>query len=95
MPDHHCHAPGCRTPCPPRLLMCPRCWALVAPEHQREVYRTVGLRGARIDGSWAPWWRAQAQACADVALAKGADPDRVAAKVAHDNAFADRLEKKP
>ena len=74
--------------------MCPSCWALVTPQHQAEVYRTVDLRGPRVDASWAPWWRAQANACADVALAKGSDPEAVRRLVEKDEAFARKLEEK-
>jgi hypothetical protein len=35
---------------------------------QAEVYRTVGMRGKLVDASWAPWWRAQAEAIAYVAF---------------------------
>ena len=35
---------------------------------QTEVNRTVGLRGPRVDATWAPWWRAQAKAIVHVAI---------------------------
>ena len=92
MSRHTCHAPGCDAPCPPRHLMCGACWALVPRDVQAEVYRTVRLRGSRVDATWAPWWRAQSGARAAVALHRGADPERVEAVWAKDLAFADRLE---
>lgn len=64
---HTCHALGCKRACPPRMLMCGPCWALVPRDLQVEVCRTVKLRGPLIDASWAPWWRAQAKAIAHVA----------------------------
>lgn len=93
MGKHTCHAPGCKAPCPLQHLMCGPCWALVTPEHQAEVYRTVKLRGPRVDASWAPWWRAQRRACVDVALARGADPERMAALVERGDATASQLER--
>ncbi len=36
---HTCHARGCRTPCRPQYLMCPRHWRRVHPTIQRLVYR--------------------------------------------------------
>lgn len=37
MSAHHCHAHGCETIVPTRLLMCPRHWRMV-PEHlQAEI----------------------------------------------------------
>lgn len=38
--------------------MCKPHWSKVPEDMQREVYRTVGMRGERVDASWAPWWRA-------------------------------------
>lgn len=70
MAAHHCHALDCRMPCPPAMLMCKPCWAHVTPPTQKEVYRTVRLRGSYIDASWAPWWRAQAKAIAECYLSK-------------------------
>lgn len=37
---HICHAEGCETPCPPRLLMCARHWRMVPKELQNAVYDT-------------------------------------------------------
>ena len=65
---HNCHAMFCKRACPPRLLMCRECWAMVSPETQREVYRTVKMRSTSgADHTWAPWWRASHQAIAEVA----------------------------
>ncbi len=70
---HQCHAYRCGKPCPPRHLMCAPCWATVSPATQREVYRTVKLRGKGVDATWAPWWRAQSQAIKEAADAAGYD----------------------
>lgn len=87
---HHCHAMGCKAPCPPRMLMCREHWSRVPADLQREVYRTVGLRGRAVDATWAPWWRAAHRAIAAVARYE----DRYGAAdvlLARELAFADRL----
>lgn len=38
-PKHTCHAEGCTRVVPPRLLMCPRHWAMVPPALQAGVWR--------------------------------------------------------
>lgn len=91
--EHHCHAIGCNTPCPPRWLMCKRCWRLVPAEIQREVYRTVELRGDACDATWAPWWRAQALAIAAVHAQVNSEWDREA-YIEHEFKIADHLERK-
>ncbi len=63
---HHCHALGCRSECPPRWLMCHSCWDKVPRTIQAEVHNTVTARGPAIGPTWAPWWRAQARAIAEV-----------------------------
>lgn len=88
---HTCHALGCKAPCPPRHLMCGPCWARVPADLQREVYRTVGLRGPACDESWAPWWRAQARAIAHVAHIREPNERRRDAYIAKADAFADLL----
>lgn len=65
---HRCHLPGCRTVTNPRALFCKPHWAMVPAELAREVYATVGKRGPRVDATWAPWWKAQAQAAATLAV---------------------------
>lgn len=47
MADHHCHALGCKRSCPPKWLMCRRCWSKVprAREGERERAR---LRAALL-----------------------------------------------
>lgn len=90
--SHRCHAWGCSRPCPPKWLMCRVCWMLVPGYIKDEVNRTVGLRAARADATWAPWWRAQAEAKAfarDVAEG-GWDGRADWLKTQMD--FADRLE---
>ncbi len=92
--DHHCHALGCAAACPPRWLMCKNHWSMVPPPMQAEVYRTVKVRGRRVDASWAPWWRAQGEAIAFVAHLDAPNEtarDRYLGRAA---AFADKLEKK-
>lgn len=41
--SHHCHARGCRSEVPPRLLMCPSHWRKVPKPLQRDVWRTYRL----------------------------------------------------
>ena len=36
--DHVCHAEGCETRVPPRLLMCPMHWRMVPHQVQRRVW---------------------------------------------------------
>lgn len=94
--SHHCHALGCKAACPPRWLMCRPCWSKVPSDLQREVYRTVKLRGPDCDATWAPWWRAQARAIYYVAMLKEPDTVRLSRWLDRELAFADRLEdKKP
>lgn len=40
MTTHHCHAVGCNTVVPPKLLMCPRHWRLVPGALQAAVWKT-------------------------------------------------------
>lgn len=90
---HTCHAWGCDAPCPQRMLMCRRCWSFVPADVQREVYRTVRLRGPAVDHTWAPWWRAQSDACRIAAEKLGVLPaERIAKLAAKDVAFADQIE---
>ena len=95
-PKHTCHLPGCGAPCPPRHLFCGPHWHMVPPPLQDEVYRTVRLRGPRVNASWAPWWRAQAEATAAVGRQRDADsPKDLAALerwLGREMKFADRLE---
>jgi len=94
VPEHHCHALGCKNPCQPRMLMCRGCWSQVPPDIQAEVYRTVKLRGRYIDKTWAPWWRAQAAATAHVAHLKEPNAAKRDAYLAKAEAFAAQLESK-
>ncbi len=93
MSAHHCHALGCKRACPPRWLMCRQCWALVPPDLQAEVYRTVRLRGRVIDASWAPWWRAQARAIAHVAHLAEPNEARRDAYLEREMRVADEMER--
>lgn len=92
MSAHHCHALGCKAPCPPAMLMCRACWAQVPNDIGREVYRTVALRGPTCDETWAPWWRAQARAVAHVAHLREPNAVRRDAYIAKADKFAALLE---
>jgi hypothetical protein len=92
--NHHCHALGCDKPCPPRWLMCSNCWSKVPADLAAEVYRTVRLRGAEVDASWAPWWRAQAQAIAHVAFLREPNAEKRDKYLKRELDFADSLESK-
>jgi hypothetical protein len=86
---HTCHAIGCTAPCPPRMLMCAACWALVQPETQAEVYAAHAARRAPSDRRWLA---AARDAMADVAEARG-DADRAEgcrSMAAHHRAAAGR-----
>lgn len=63
---HTCHLRGCSSRCPPRHLYCGKHWAMVPKADQRQVYATVRQRGRHVDKTWAPRWRAQAEAEAAV-----------------------------
>lgn len=93
--NHTCHALGCKSPCPPRNLVCSACWSLVPHDIAQEVYRTVKLRGGYVDASWAPWWRAQARAIAHIARMNPSSLPHVAKWLDRELAFADRLERRP
>lgn len=45
---HLCHADGCATDVPPRMLMCRRHWALVPQALQRQVWATY-RSGQEVD----------------------------------------------
>jgi hypothetical protein len=89
---HTCHVPHCATACPPKYLTCPAHWKMVPKEMQDEVYRTVGMRGKLIDETWAPWWRAQANAIHAIMVAEGRDKERCDNWLVHEFAVADRME---
>lgn len=72
--------------------MCPSCWDKVPRTLQAEVYNTVNLRNSTIDGSWAPWWRAQAAAIAAIGF-EGRPIDKET-YLRKEFAFAERLEDK-
>lgn len=79
------------------MLMCGPCWQLVSAPTQAEVYRTVKLRGSRVDASWGPWWRAQAFAIVENATRRAVqfkNGRTLAEYLAHELAFADKLEGK-
>jgi hypothetical protein len=67
---------------------------MVPRDLQLEVYATVGDRGSAIDASWAPWWRAQAQATAAVLRAIGkCDDEALESWLAKEMAVADAMER--
>ncbi|MCK9901238.1 hypothetical protein [Glutamicibacter sp. V16R2B1] len=72
MSAHTCHAEGCTTPCPPRMLMCHPCWDLVPHDRQRAVLDAYqpGQERLRVMPSDA-WLTAAFRANNAVALAKG------------------------
>lgn len=91
---HTCHLPGCKAPCPPRHLFCAPHWRLVPSSLQQEVYATVRKRNkGSVDASWAPWWRAQADATAAVLrrLHPG-EEERIAKWLAREHVVANQLE---
>jgi hypothetical protein len=92
MSAHHCHALGCKRPCPPAMLMCKPHWSKVPTDIQAEVYRTVKLRGRHADRTWAPWWRAQARAIAHVEHLEAPNETRRDAYLKRELDFADTLE---
>jgi hypothetical protein len=75
------------------MLMCSAHWRMVPSELQREVYRTVKLRGRAIDETWAPWWRAAHRAIAHVAFLEGKfDAQQEATYIAREDAVAKEME---
>lgn len=89
--QHTCHLPGCKVKCPPAHLLCRAHWFMVPRDLQFEVYDTVDRRGELIDASWAPWWRAQAEAIAAVLRAEGR-ADEADHLLANELVIADKLE---
>lgn len=66
---------------------------MVPPEVQIEVCRTVKLRSKdSVDATWAPWWRAQAQAIAHVAFATEPNAEARDKFLLREMKFADELE---
>ncbi len=93
MTAHHCHALGCKKPCPPKHLMCRACWSRVPAELQAEVYETVDKRDkGAVNASWAPWWRAQAKAIHHVAMLVEPNEERGSRYLNREMAFAESLE---
>lgn len=100
---HTCHLPYCASPCPPRHLFCARHWGMVPRELQSRVYATVKRRNPdAIDGTWAPWYRAQANASAavlrreaELAGQRGPEAEtRITKWLEHELAVADHMEGK-
>lgn len=75
MKTHHCHAIGCETPTPPRLLMCPAHWRQVPAELQAAVRRAFNPRQCVLGPERVPpssaWIAASARARAHVARLEG------------------------
>lgn len=74
--------------------MCSTHWARVPREMQVEVYRTVRLRDKTVNATWAPWWRAQAEAIAHVAFLESPDVDKRDKFLARERRFATSLEER-
>ena len=89
---HHCHLPGCRVSTPPRYLMCPKHWRLVPEDLAADVYATVDTRDKVCNGSWAPWWRAQAKAIHAVQLATGVSQEAADRRLKDELLQADALD---
>ena len=47
MPEHICHARGCNTPVPPKMLMCGPHWRMVPKTLQRRVWSAYN-RGQEV-----------------------------------------------
>jgi hypothetical protein len=65
---HMCHARGCETPVPPKLLMCLKHWKLVPSKLQRAVY--LHYQPGQESGAYRPtdaWHEAADQAIDAVA----------------------------
>ncbi|KKN71022.1 hypothetical protein LCGC14_0424390 [marine sediment metagenome] len=67
---------------------------MVSPDVQKLVYATVGIRGQYVDQTWAPWWRAQARAIAEVAHKECPDDERRDYYLEKAMDFAESLEQK-
>lgn len=68
---HRCHAKGCETCVPPRLLMCPMHWRMVPSALQAEVWRFY-RRGQEVSKDPSPEYLTAMQAAIDyVALSEG------------------------
>lgn len=71
MARHLCHAEGCLTAVPPRLLMCLKHWRLVPADLQNEVWRTY-RRGQEVSKDPSgEYMIAQKAAVEAVAIAEG------------------------
>lgn len=72
MSAHLCHARGCRTPVPPKMLMCKRHWRMVPPELQRAVWANY-RPGQCDDKRPSQEWMAAANAAIVAVLRKELD----------------------
>lgn len=89
---HTCQALGCSVSCFPEYLMCGKHWGMVSPNNQKEVYATIRYRSELIGATWAPWWRAQATAIAEVAFEEDPNTERRDQYLKKEMAFAKKLE---
>lgn len=63
--NHTCHSSRCSSQCNAEDLLCPSCWEKVPAKIADRVRETSDSRNPlRVDKTWAPWWRAQAEAIA-------------------------------
>lgn len=78
VPEHHCHARGCSSTCPPEHLMCRRHWAMVPANLQRAVWNTY-RPGQCDDKQPSQAWHAAADAAiASVAAAESSQGQQLA-----------------
>jgi hypothetical protein len=82
--DHHCHAEGCKAPCPPERLMCLKHWRLVPKNLQRAVW--ASYRPGQCDDKQPSrlWFKAADAAIAAVAAKEGRKAKRDANETAAD-----------
>jgi hypothetical protein len=67
--SHTCHARGCATEVPPKLLMCLKHWRMVPRDKQREVWRTY-RPGQEVDKQPSEAYLIAANAAIDAVAAK-------------------------
>lgn len=57
--EHHCHAYGCKTPCPPAMFMCKPHWAMVPSIYKMAIKNTYtpGQETGKVRPSkkWFEW----------------------------------------
>ncbi len=59
MREHHCHAYGCTTPCPPEMFMCKKHWFMVPGLYRLAIKKTYtpGQENGKVRPSkaWFEW----------------------------------------